>query len=488
MKRRVFGLVSIGIVVSISASAANHFSVGQPNGFKRAANVTSLVHRDEQGHIAELSLTNGASWVTTDLTQVGNAVAASGDPTEFKRSDGVVAVYYRSNGNIHELSRTGGSPAWADGDVQGLSGSSITAVGDPTAFVRHDNVNSVVYRGANNHLIELALAIGGAWGNTDLNAFLAARGVAVPSASGDPFGFKRSDNVDSIVFRAGSKIHEVALSGSNWQSGQVSDTAAIAAAGDPFGYVRTDGISAVVYRGIDNHVHELRLQSGTWRSADLFVAANALPSEPAAVGNPAAFVRGDGVSSVVYRGADNHIHELALGGSWAAGDPWQIATANGDSPALANGDPYGVVRADGTTAIVYSGVDKHIWELRIANGTWQAGDVSTAADVAPQITTFTARGFQTQTYALAINATGFRPSTSIKFFYDNPVNGAIALVNVSTKSDGSIALVQTGLDAAPCFSLKLQNSSDFFPQKIRAVAPDGETALFTTNTLADACL
>ena len=57
---------------------------------------------------------------------------------------------------------------------------------------------------------------------------------------------------------------------------------------------------------------ELYLGAGSWHSADLSGGICA----PAASGNPAGYVRSDGTDSVVYRGENNHIYELALRGTW----------------------------------------------------------------------------------------------------------------------------------------------------------------------------
>ena len=87
-----------------------------------------------------------------------------------------------------------------------------------------------------------------------------------------------------------------------------SDISALAtappAAGDPAGYVF--GSEFVVYRGTDNHVHQLfaAANQAQWSHADLTAITNA----PLAVGNPFGYV--NGAQLVVYRGTDNDIHQL----------------------------------------------------------------------------------------------------------------------------------------------------------------------------------
>jgi hypothetical protein len=67
-------------------------------------------------------------------------------------------------------------------------------------------------------------------------------------------------------------------------------------------------VNSVVYRGADNHIHELYLSGSIWRTGDL----SAITGAPAAAGDPTVYVRGGSAGSVVYRGIDGHIHELWL--------------------------------------------------------------------------------------------------------------------------------------------------------------------------------
>jgi hypothetical protein len=85
------------------------------------------------------------------------------------------------------------------------------------------------------------------------------------------------------------------------------------------------------------------------------------------------YARSDGVNSVVYRGQDNHIHELYLGpgASWQAGDLTAITGA-----ALAAGDARGYARSDGVNSVVYRDVDGHVHELRLILNTWHDGDLT----------------------------------------------------------------------------------------------------------------
>ena len=74
----------------------------------------------------------------------------------------------------------------------------------------------------------------------------------------------------------------------------------------------------------DYHINELRLEWDGWHVADLTQLTGApLPYPPDLDdrGNPAPYVRSDGINAVVYTGDDNHIYELRLErDGWHAAD------------------------------------------------------------------------------------------------------------------------------------------------------------------------
>jgi hypothetical protein len=144
------------------------------------------------------------------------------------------------------------------------------------------------------------------------------------------------------------------------------------AAGDPAGYVF--GSEFVVYRGADNHVHQLfaTANQGSWSHVDLTALTNA----PLAVGNPSGYVKG--TQQVVYRGTDNGIHQLSKNGAqWAHSDLSVLTSA----PAAA-GDPFGSLTPGGNQLVDYKGTDGHIHQLYISNGHWVHVDL-TAVTGAP---------------------------------------------------------------------------------------------------------
>ena len=133
--------------------------------------------------------------------------------------------------------------------------------------------------------------------------------------------------------------------------------------------------------GADSNIHELYWQNGAWSVNDLTAATNA----PAAAGDPNGFTftaNGTSGMHVVYRGADNDIHELYWqNGGWSVND----LTAGTNAPAAA-GDPNGYVfTANGTSGmhVVYRGVDNDIHELYWQDGSWVLNDLTAATDAPP---------------------------------------------------------------------------------------------------------
>ena len=130
------------------------------------------------------------------------------------------------------------------------------------------------------------------------------------------------------------------------------------------------GSEFVVYRGTDNHVHQLfaAANQAQWSHADLTAITNA----PLAVGNPFGYV--NGAQLVVYRGTDNDIHQLSNNGTqWAQAHLSKLA---GAPPAA--GDPFGLPEGTSGGQIVdYKGTDGHIHALYInGSGQWAQADLT----------------------------------------------------------------------------------------------------------------
>jgi hypothetical protein len=175
----------------------------------------------------------------------------------------------------------------------------------------------------------------------------------------------------------GSNIFLTAAAG--WQHNDLTLAAGNAppAAGDPSGYTwSVDRTEHAIYRGTDNHVHELWF-NGAWHHNDLTVAAG---NAPPAASSPRGYTWSvDNTEHAIYRGADNHIHELWFNGAWHHND---LTAAAGNAP-LAAADPAGYTwSVDKTQHVLYRGVDNHIHELWF-NGAWHHNDLTAASGNPP---------------------------------------------------------------------------------------------------------
>jgi hypothetical protein len=242
-------------------------------------------------------------------------------------------------------------------------------------------IPAVVYVSADGHVHEIALK--GTWQHRDLTAAAAAPVVASPT--GRPMAFRRSDGVDMVVYR-GADAHIYALylelltQGGAWQevwhcADLTTLTGSPHAGSDPYGYVRSDGISTIVYIGTDGSVNDLRLEGG-WIWADLTLIAGAPPAKHNTNNGPVpvAYVRGDGINTVVYTASSNgHIVELRLDNGWKFADLSNISGAPLPAWHLS-----AYVRSDGISTINYAAGDGRVIDLRLDNG-WQWADLTALA-------------------------------------------------------------------------------------------------------------
>jgi len=143
------------------------------------------------------------------------------------------------------------------------------------------------------------------------------------------------------------------------------------------------------YIGIDQHVHELFLSGGNWQSADLTSAAGG--STVSLSSSLVSLIDRNSSNAVreYYVGTDQHVHELFLsGGSWSDGDLFAIApgpnAAMGSALASVFDPVYHGVRT------YYIGIDQHVHELFLSGGNWQSANLTSylGAPLAAPITSF----------------------------------------------------------------------------------------------------
>jgi hypothetical protein len=244
--------------------------------------------------------------------------------------------------------------------------------------VRSDNTNTIVYADSETgDLMELRLAPSWTAGN------LSTVGGAPYLRQGVPFGWVRQDKVNSVVYISGGYIFETSLplGGSNWSTANLTGVthASPNAAGEPSAYVRSDGTNAVLYRGADDYIYELSLKAGgTWQAANLSsIAGNNSDTVPnQTYGDPRGYKRGDNVNAVVFVGVNGHIWEIRLAAQgWVSADLTALAKGPQVNTAFGSVSPY--VRADGVSAVVFEGADGDVWELSLSpSAGWVAKDLT----------------------------------------------------------------------------------------------------------------
>jgi len=321
----------------------------------------------------------GSGWHHNDLSNAAGAPAAVGEPAGYMfDAQGTQHVVYRGSDNhMHEL--WWNNSGWHHNDLTNAAGGAPPVAGKPSGYMfAAQGTQHVVYRGTDNRIHELWWNSSG-WHHNDLT-----NAAGAPAAAGDPAGYMfAAQGTQHVVYRGSDNhIHELWWNGSGWHHNDLTNAAggAPAAAGDPAGYMfDAQGTQHVVYRGTDNHIHELWWNSAGWHHNDL---TNAAGGAPAAAGDPAGYMfAAQGTQHVVYRGSGNHVHEL-----WWNSAGWHhndLTNAAGGAPAAA-GDPAGYMfAAQGTQHVVYRGTDSRIHELWWSSSGWHHNDLTAAAGGAP---------------------------------------------------------------------------------------------------------
>jgi hypothetical protein len=280
-----------------------------------------------------------------------------GAPSGYVRPDlQNVIVATAANQHVYEWAlNANGNATAAYSDLTWITGAPLAA-GDAWGWTRSDNQASVVYRGGDSAIYELGI-VSNSWLSNSISAAAANSGSGtVPPAAGDPVG--RAIGANSFVaFRTtGNQLYTFILLWGAWTGTNLHAVTGASAstnmAGDPSIYVRSDGRSAIVYRGINGHIYEFTY-TGEWFAWQPPLDISAASGAPAAAGDPSAYKRPDGYNCIVYRGTDDHVKEIcsatpATASSWG----WFDMTASLGAP-LAAGDPYGSVRSDNVATVTY---------------------------------------------------------------------------------------------------------------------------------------
>jgi hypothetical protein len=327
-------------------------------------------------------------WQHNPIAQKAGAPAAAGDPGSYvwvgDKTQHI--VYLGLENQVHELWLRKGQD-WRYGGALSMTTGGQMAGGDPDGYAwEGDQTQHIIYRGQDNQIHELWQRKGAEW---KYGGALSAR-VGAPLAVGNLSGFVwEKDQTQHIIYRGPDNgIHEIwQRKGAEWKYGGSlnQQVGAPATAGDPFGFVwEEDQTQHVVYRGADNQIHELwyRKKPGWSYEGAMTLKLGA----PAAGGDPVGYVwKADKSQHILYRGLENQVQELwyRQKSGWAYGGA--LSAKAGGPPAA--GNPAGYAwEVDDTQHVVYRGQDSQIHELWQRRGKeWKYGgalNVNTGGPVA----------------------------------------------------------------------------------------------------------
>jgi PQQ enzyme repeat len=311
------------------------------------------------------------AWHDTDINSMSNAHAAAGDPKSYVLGSQIL-VYRGTDSHLHQVWSWGNQAQWLYSDLTPLTGAPALA-GTPFGYVLGAE-QAIVFRGNDGHIYQVNTVNGdAAWATAahDLTTLTAA-----PVAAGDPVGYVVSGNQYIDYLGMDGHIHQLFTINGNAQWAQAADLTLLAnaptSASDPFEYSFGTETQIVVFRGSDNHIHQLATtDNSTWAHLDISAAAGAA----AAAGDPSAYVLGNQI--VNYRGTDGHVHQIwssTTSGPWSTDDVSAIVGAG-----TAAGDPSSYL--NGNQLIVYLGTDSHVHQLSSYNNDtqWAQADLTSLA-------------------------------------------------------------------------------------------------------------
>jgi hypothetical protein len=379
--------------LTIAAGAPD--AIGYPAGYVfDARGEQHVVYRGDDNHIHELWW-NSEGWHHKDLNIAAGAPQAVSDPAGYVfDARGEQHVVYRGADNhIHEL--WWNSEGWHHKDLTSTASAPDPLIGSgwpPAGYVFNgQGTQHVVYQGEDHHFHDLwwdsngwhfndLTIASGAQTDPNLEFVLSRPACYVFDARGEQHVFYNAGKVlveGTVHIGQDSHIHELWWNNDGWHHNDLNIAAGVLAgegshvSGNPAAYMfDAQGTQHVIYRSL-NHFHELWWDSNGWHYNDLTVAAS-VPKEPEGPlppgelrepSDPSGYIFDVyGEQHVVYRGTENHIHELW----WNANAGWRhtdLTIAAGAPEALGNPAGY-VFKAQGTQHVIYWGTDRHIHELR----------------------------------------------------------------------------------------------------------------------------
>jgi hypothetical protein len=309
---------------STTAAAQQSGIAGDVGG----ANQQHVNFADTRGHVHELFYPQNGPWQDNDLMNVAHsaAVAAAGSPVDryWGPASQQHVNFIAGNGHVHELFIDSGQ-GWIDNDLTQIAHSPTAAAasGGIAGDLGGNNQQHVNFLDGRNHVHELYFPQGGPWQENDLMASAHTATTAAPgSALARYWGPGTQQHVDFIDGKG--HVHELFIdSGHGWIDNDLmglAHTQTTAAPGSGLdGYVTPDGAQHVDFVAANGHVHELYIPQGSaWRDNDLIALAKG--SATAAPASALAGNVGDGSQQHVnFFGANGQLDELWIdsGRSWA---------------------------------------------------------------------------------------------------------------------------------------------------------------------------
>ena len=334
-------------------------AAGTPFGYLSQATpgVDDVVYRAADGHLTQVWREPNGVLGRGDLTAAAGAGPASSDPFVYidPNTKHQIVLYRGDDGGVHSL-------YWTTAEVghDALSGSvgAPDTAGRPVGYLNPEQgVHHVFYRGDDGNLHCLFWQGADAAKHEELSRFAPGE----PKAKGDPIGYS-ANGVNHLIFR-GEDDHIRALYWSTGATGH-DDLSGVAgspaAAGDPHAFFTPhDQAHQVHYRGTDGHIHEL------WWVGDQRVShidLSALAGSPPAVTDPASYYDArTNTKHVYYTNDRGQIVEL-----WWVPGQTNATMAEVSIWALAAPAAGRVHAFAGTHLqhVVYRGTDNHIHEIR----------------------------------------------------------------------------------------------------------------------------
>lgn len=278
-------------------------------------------------------------------------------------------VYYTSKyGHIQELNS---SNNWQDTDV--VSANAAISAASGSALVANYTIDGpcVLYFSSDGHMQLLSSASG--WQNdTDITA--AAKAPA--AMSGSPLtvlGIDKNSMPRAYYVTKAGHIEEIRYSG-GWIATDLTATTGAALAGTgtkltSLAYGTGLGNPRIYYTTADNHIQELAW-GGSWSTTDMTAQTGAPAAESGA--SLTSFPRGDKELRVYYTTSDGHIQEISWAGGWHTTDVLALA---GAEPAAPRAGLAWYKTSENNLRVDYTSADGHVRELDWDGG-WSSTDIT----------------------------------------------------------------------------------------------------------------